>query len=995
MKGFYYYIFLLAFLSPSVLLGQNPTFSTQERERLWQKIKKDYLPLPIVPPPCAVHALKDPSQAQRSVNDWLNEVVRMRLAGESDCVFQLLAALETKAKARPQDYTAWMSEKAFCLLSFDRKSEATKLAEELKTYTEQTGEGIAHMHLTFARLGRAKRQLQEAMQQAEVGLKRARSDKDRLMEATMLQVIGMTARDIYMERPEKNVPFLQQALTIASELKDTSFMQALLASISISYHYNNTKELDKAFYYIAKAANLAHTQMAIRDRMNVVSTYGTLLLESQDNDKAIEVMLHSVELAKQMKLRNKIQNDYDHLAEVYEARGEYDKALGIMDISKTYLDTLNSGYYYNTYGRILAKKGNWQEAAKFQEMAFQEEVKNYTRRNTILLTETETRMRTHEKELELNQQRKQRWFLMGIALLATLLGGGAVWAYWRNKKQVEILRGQKELIEKQEIELRQLDAAKTRFFANVSHELRTPLTLVLGPLASVLKRNQLENTDFTYIKAAQTHAKDLLNLVNEILDLSKVESGKMKLNETTVSLQPFTRRLVSTFESHAERLNIRYQFEYRCEKRLRIVVDTEKITRILNNLLSNAMKFTPKGGSVTVLVEDLAQSLRLTVRDTGRGIHPDDLPHVFDRFYQTNQTNTPIEGGTGIGLALCREFAEVMGGRIWAESTVGEGSCFFFEFPKKEIMGVGEDMLDVEQEMTDGGMAAAVQNLPESADKSSNTHHETILVVEDNTDLRAYIASILRGANYHIVEAENGLEALDILQNMHNEQRKPHLIISDIMMPVMDGFQLLKVLKDRAYFMSIPVVMLTARADIRDKLTALRIGVDDYLLKPFEEEELLVRIQNLLKNSEMRQQSYLETHNPFAARHTEGAVLAEAAAENATAETQNVSEYQEWLQDLEGVVTKRMSNFDLTAESIADDLAMSRAQFFRRLKTATGLTPNQYLLEVRFNHARHLLEMRKENSVKSVAYSVGMRDVKYFSQQFKARFGRLPSDYLN
>ena len=268
-------------------------------------------------------------------------------------------------------------------------------------------------------------------------------------------------------------------------------------------------------------------------------------------------------------------------------------------------------------------------------------------------------------------------------------------------------------------------------------------------------------------------------------------------------------------------------------------------------------------------------------------------------------------------------------------------------------------------------------------------NQKTILVVEDNRSLREYLRFILQD-NYTVLTAENGLVALDILSKDGTDTPSVSLIISDIMMPEMDGFQLLEVLKSRTYFQQIPVIMLTARADIQDKLKALRIGVDDYLLKPFEEEELFARVHNLLTNSALRQSFRAELLEN--AVYTEGSV-SELGIRNY--ELGQESRETAWLLDLETVVQKHIGDFDLTADAIADYLAMSRAQFFRRLKTATGLTPNQYLLEVKFNHARQLLEQRKETSVKAAAYSVGMRDVKYFSQQFKERFGKLPSEYLS
>jgi signal transduction histidine kinase/DNA-binding response OmpR family regulator len=608
-------------------------------------------------------------------------------------------------------------------------------------------------------------------------------------------------------------------------------------------------------------------------------------------------------------------------------------------------------------------------------------VKGYTDRNASLLTEMETRLRTRETELLLEQQRRQRWLWVGlVAALAALLCG-AVYAFFRQKKGKQQIAEQKDLIEKQADELRRLDEMKSRFFANVSHELRTPLTLMLGPIGSALKRNRLENQDFTFLKTAQTHGKALLKMVNEILDLTKLDAGKLELHEAPVALFPFLRRIVAAFESHAERQGIRFSFQYKAERGLQLELDAPKLETILNNLLSNALKFTPPGAGVSVVVEDFAKNICLTVADTGSGIHPGDLPHIFNRFYQSNQSGVASEGGTGIGLALCRELAELMQGKIWVKSELGHGSSFFVEIPRKEILGTAMLPDDEAPEV-----ALPVVSLPAVQKSSTDT---TILVVEDNTSLQDYLRTVL-SPQYLVLTACDGQAALDLLDLPPPLGTKGvELIISDIMMPRMDGFRLLEKLKSDDRFRHLPVVMLTARADAQDRLRALRTGVDDYLLKPFEEEELLARVENLLKN-------YSERQVQFAPEFSEIPEISEnSPAETAAPATAAVSgEDLEWLENLERSVQNKLADSHLTADTLADALAMSRAQFFRQIKKLTGLTPAQYLDEARFRQARLLLETGAVRSVKSAAFEVGFRQVEHFSRQFKARFGKYPSAYL-
>jgi signal transduction histidine kinase/DNA-binding response OmpR family regulator len=618
----------------------------------------------------------------------------------------------------------------------------------------------------------------------------------------------------------------------------------------------------------------------------------------------------------------------------------------------------------------------------------------------------------------------RKWFLVLAAVF--FLASGSLYYKWRTgllkKHQMELekmvsdrtrqVESDKRTIEQQAEELKSLEKLKSRFFANVSHELRTPLTLMLGPIGSVLKTGELGHRNFTLLKKAQLSGKEMLKLVGNILDLSKLESGKMLLFSETAAFLPFIRQTISSFESHAERQGVQFIFEYKAREELQLRLDREKMKTVLHNFLSNALKFTPEGGAVTVKVEDLAHSMRLSVADTGRGIHPDDLPHVFNRFYQASRSpdgtsEVPAEGGTGIGLAYCQEIARLMEAKIWTESPApgtDEGSAFYFEFPKKETLGTIENE---EFRMKNEELLEPDNNpLPkESFGQFSiqNSELPTVLIVEDNYSLRDYLENIL-SPHYRVFTAENGKAAIEVLSPLpasppvggggDSPPLAPSppgragvgLILSDIMMPVMDGFQLLEKLKGSDEWRNIPVIMLTARADISDKLKALRIGVDDYLLKPFEEEELLVRIDNLLKNYQKRQQYVQPPEEPEVAGTTEAGKAASPPPVSA--------EDQQWLEQLETLVQQRMDDPGLKAEILAGELATSRRNFFRRVKQLTGLTPNEYLREVRLQAARRMLETKEHTTVKAVAFAAGYHKVKHFSTIFRQRFGRPPSDYL-
>ena len=593
------------------------------------------------------------------------------------------------------------------------------------------------------------------------------------------------------------------------------------------------------------------------------------------------------------------------------------------------------------------------------------------------------------------------WFIV----LAVLFLLGIIWfyIYTRNlthKKQKLLLKQeiekQTKIIKEQNIELKekteklvQNDHLKSRFFANISHELRTPLTLLLGPLKMVLKKQNTKNTEHHLLDSAYRNSLKLYNLINEMLDLSKMESGKLKLNEYPVQLYPLLRRCFVSFESTAEIKGISFQLNYLANKDLTILIDENKFEKIVSNYISNALKFTPKNGQVIVELKDLGDSLLLSVKDNGKGIHPDDMSQIFERFFQTNKIDASIEGGTGIGLALVKEFAHLFNGKVWAENNSDnnsdeKGSVFYFKWPKKEAKTTYQKENGIE--VTINNDVKPVNQLK----KTIREHHiekPTILVVEDNPDMRDYICFTLE-EKYNLITAENGKIALDKLKIIPDCQ----LILSDIMMPVMDGFRLTEKLKSDNRYSNIPVIMLTARADIKDKLKALRIGVDDYILKPFEVEELLVRINNLLIRYRERK-IFIDSIRKEDMREDKTGKSQELHLLNLS--DQPSKEDTEWLMHLEKLILKEVQNDLLTVSWLADQLNISERHIQRRLKSLTGLNPNIYIREIRLQEARYLLENRLIDSVKKAAWKVSYRDEKYFSNIFKERFGKLPSNYFS
>lgn len=602
---------------------------------------------------------------------------------------------------------------------------------------------------------------------------------------------------------------------------------------------------------------------------------------------------------------------------------------------------------------------------------------------------------------------------LGFAVLL-LFTGMNLYNRWRisnlKKRQRELemeVARRTETIRQQAEELQSLEKLKSRFFANVSHELRTPLTLLLGPVNTLLKRGEIKSQNRSLLQFAQRNAKQLLKLINEILDLSKLESGKLKVNAEPISLYPFLKDLLSQFHSFAQSEGVRFAIEYHASKELHLLLDKDKVEKIIQNYLSNAMKFTPPKGQVLLLVDEIENQIKISVKDSGEGIHPNDLPYIFDRFYQSKQTDKLEKGGTGIGLSLCKELAELLGGKVWAESEFGKGSVFYFEFPKKvvddlplsdanfapspksEYQPTKQELETENAEVVGGSSLIEVVDGHQQKSTIAQQQLATILLVEDNSDLREYIKVLL--PEYKIITAENGKIAWEILtadggrQTVDGAQTKnrqpstvnhqPNLIISDLMMPVMNGFEFLEKVKSDDRWRHIPVIMLTAKVNVKAKLKALRIGVDDYLTKPFEEEELKTRIENLLKNYQERMELF-----SIEASEDKRPIIGQADAE--------------WLSEVETLLEQFLPELNLTMERVAAKLFVSHRHLNRKLKSLTGLTASQYLQEMRLQKSKDFLLNGRYKTIKEVTYAVGFSNPRYFSRLFQKHFGTNPSDYL-
>lgn len=542
------------------------------------------------------------------------------------------------------------------------------------------------------------------------------------------------------------------------------------------------------------------------------------------------------------------------------------------------------------------------------------------------------------------------------------------------------------IIKEQADDLKVLNEVKSRFFANISHELRTPLTLILGPLSYILKLEKFDEVlTRKYLNTMQQNGKSLLQLIEEILDLSKLDADKVELKEEATNLHLTLRRLFSAFDAQAEYLGISTLFKYELDTKIQVLLDQHKIEKIVNNLVSNALKFTPRGKSITMQVSQEQESICLQIIDNGTGIHPKDLPHVFERFYQSKQADQEAKGGTGIGLALSSELAILMNGTLTVNSEMGEGTTFIFSFPMKIVLTQELPSLEIKNAEKEAFTPLDFSSLPSSL---------SVLVVEDNDDMRSFLVDVLTPF-CKVASVENGLKAMEYLTT----NKEPiDLIISDLMMPEMDGFELLHRVKNNDLLRKIPLIMLTARAGQEDKLKALTIGVDSYLTKPFMTDELLAQVANSLYNYHQRSSWQLESSEEIEAvveQATEEEIISIVSEGFSDQEILDLSlEDQGWIKTVEIYALENIDNNHFNAGQFCLEMNMTERTFRRKLKRITGMSPVKYIRELRLQMARELLETKKYNNIQQICTAAGFSTAHYFSKQFKARFGKTPSTYL-
>ena len=600
-----------------------------------------------------------------------------------------------------------------------------------------------------------------------------------------------------------------------------------------------------------------------------------------------------------------------------------------------------------------------------------EALKEETNKIRMLKSQVDDYWSQHEAQTTL--------FYVTIVLLIMLAGilFLLLHAFWQRKRYQNELLAQNSLLEEQRDaqkalneQLNQATQSKLMFFTNVSHDLRTPLTLIAEPVEQLLAADNLTKPQQSLMRIANKNILILKRLINQILDFRKYENGKMELNRQEVHFAPMVREWAESFYNLSRKRDIKLTIDMAIADDFTIAIDTEKIERVFFNLMSNAFKYTPQNGSITFSCSADDAMLTFAVKDNGKGISSEDLRNIFDRFFQVDKIHPK---GSGIGLSLVKAFVELHGGTVTAESIEGEGSKFIVSLP---IMHVNESASEQD--------SAATITAKEVDDELSVIEQESselradeplLLVIDDNEDIRRMITLLMQD-EYNVITAPDGQEGLRLAAKY-----VPDLIICDVMMPVMDGMECCRRIKEEVSTSHIPVLMLTACSMDEQRAQGYDSGVDGYIAKPFSSTVLKSRCRNLIENRKRIKQLW-----------TSGSVVttAEPSSPAPRPATMGDVDNEFYTRFLE-IVKAEMGNSDLNVDSLAAKMGLGRSQFYRKIKALTNYSPVELLRNLRLKRSRELL-LTSDKSISEIAYEVGFSAPAYFTRCYRETFGETPTE---
>jgi signal transduction histidine kinase/DNA-binding response OmpR family regulator len=733
--------------------------------------------------------------------------------------------------------------------------------------------------------------------------------------ASAFNLMGLTDSSLF---------YYQKAL---KEVIDTDLTDVI---IGLYHGIGNAKEsmesYDDAYYYYRRALDLS---MSVKrdDLLGFSYQYlGYYYLLKENYDSAIFYGEMADQIATKKGIYLLKYNSYDLMSQVYDQMGEHEKAYDYLKLLKSQDDSL---FTIKKSRQINIMMKNYESEKNQREML--------------------------AKDLELARYRsslQEEQSLRTIMIVALVAMFAMVILMLRNErvktKANRLLQKKNQEIIAKNHQIQRIEEVKSKWFINISHELRTPLSLIKGPLQQISRVEKLQGQSESLINIANRNIANLEELINEILDLSRLEAGKIKLEYDIFDIVASLEVWLEPFQDVVNERNISLQTKLHLQDaQLFVKLDRNQIRKVVSNLLSNAIKYTEDNGEIVVEIKADDEDLELIVSDTGVGIPKNEQPYVFDRFFQASNFSQNQEQGSGVGLSMCKEIVELHKGIIEFESDLGLGTRFVVKLP--DVVLIPDSERDKEQE------------------GSENTKYlaPSVLLVEDNVDMQDFVHSFL-DKRYEVVRKLNAHEAMDAVI-----KDEPDLIITDLMMPKMDGFHFIQKLKENPQYRTIPIIVITAIADEEKRLSLLRQGIDDYLIKPFNPEELVIKVENLLSN---------QTQRKSAVRPEE--------------EEEELSYEDRLVKELEQKVREHISDPDFNVTKLADEASLSERQLYRYLRQTTKMTPANFIKEIRLQRAFELARRNVYATTSELSYAVGFQHPSYFTTVFKKRFGKKPSDYM-
>ena len=696
-------------------------------------------------------------------------------------------------------------------------------------------------------------------------------------------------------------------------------------------------DFEQAYLYLDKARDIAVETESGLEKVRSFVELANYYQAIQEPDNNIMYLIKAHKLALELGLLEKIKKTAELLSNIYYARNEFKVSSDYLKIVNQMNDSLAGIEKYNEIARL--------------EMKFEIERK-----------EEESKLEASRLQSKITKEKLKRNFSISGGAVFIILVIFLFRAYKRKKRDNQLLIKQKAEIQEISKRLQESGKRKLDFFTNVSHEIRTPLTLIKSPLERILKSNKIDKNINNQLQLALNNTNKLKTLVNQILDLQKLdEHNKLKFNLSDFDIVAFCSEIVFSFEGYCYQSNCKLVFESNIDK-ANIKFDKERLQSILNNLLSNAFKYNKLGGQVHLFLEIKPNSLLVKISDTGKGIENNHLKRIGERYYQVEKSNFEAEG-TGIGLAYVKELVELMNGKLEILSTVDIGTTVNLTFPIEKVEIHSETPVNIEIKPKD----ILFDNLEEHISEDADNELARILIIEDNYELQLFLNDLF-AQSYNVFCAKDGLEGKELALKYI-----PDLIICDIMMPKIKGNELCKILKNDINTSHITIILFTAKGTSESMVDGYDCGADDYIVKPFDSDILVKKVNNIIATIENARKQFSFTDIKRAKT--------------------NYSEYdKKFLNDCITTIKKNIGNSNFTVELLADNINIHRRTLLRKFKALTGKSPIDLIKHTRMLYAAKLFK-NKNYRVNEVALMVGYEDTNRFSQAFKQFHGISPSSY--